>query len=211
MREADTLVCLRCGYDLKTMRVLQTRTGEVEVPAPGEAAAANGKRAPICVPGRGGWMLPAAIGGVGALAAIIGFLAAARGLFPVVEEGAAIAAGARFRALAGFLVFSAIEIGAGFAGLLAGARLLETRLGDARLALIRVAGIVGFSSLALFIGLSSPGVEVPLEVLAKVAISFSLVMLLFRMEAREAGIVTIAAVIAFFVLWLGIKALNVVV
>jgi hypothetical protein len=219
MRESSTLVCMECGFDLKTMKVIRTRIGAEadREAAKAEAARARGAaadeepevpRAPLSMPGRGGWQLPAAMGILGGAAVSIGFLLAARGLFPMLEEGAAIGFAVRMKGLATFIVFSAMEFAAGIAAVHIAARLLETTVGDGKLAMIRIAGIVGLTSVVLLLGLDSPRIEVPLELMGKVGLSFGLAMLLFKLEAREAGIVTLGALMAFFLLWLGIKVVG---
>src|SRR5262245_21124318 len=89
MRGAETLVCLRCGFDLKTMRVIQTATGESAIPTAEED---EELRRPLVEPGMGDLYLPGIMAGLSGLLLLIGFLAGARGLFPQLE--AEIASGA---------------------------------------------------------------------------------------------------------------------
>src|SRR5687768_17541375 len=53
MRGTDALVCLRCGFDLKTMRVVKTEVGEAVEPV--------AEAPPLVRPGMGDLWLPAVI------------------------------------------------------------------------------------------------------------------------------------------------------
>ena len=85
MRKGNMLVCLRCGFDLKTLRVLETQTGEQEQEEeePPE---------PLCQTGRGDFMVPGILAGISVLLISIGYLVGAEGLYDLPSDtGVAIA------------------------------------------------------------------------------------------------------------------------
>ncbi len=72
----DAVVCLRCGFDMKTLKVIKVKTGETVAPEADEPEQAE----PLCVPGVGGVGLPAVMAGVSLVLLAMGYLLGARGL-----------------------------------------------------------------------------------------------------------------------------------
>lgn len=208
MRGADELVCLRCGFDLKTLKVLPTvtaaDTGEQEVQDQ-EGADAE----PLVAPGLGNLWLPGALAAISAVILIVSYLAGAVGLFPHLPAGDAAAAaaevplGARFEGLLQFVVLSAMWIACGLGALAFLAYLVGRPFGDLQLALVRMTAVVVTMRLASMIDLGSRTWEWTAEALLQAAIFIALAIALFRLQPRDAPTLGIAAVILFMVLWLG--------
>ena len=78
----DTIVCLRCGFDMKTLKVIKVKTGETVAPEADEPEQAE----PLCVPGVGGVGIPAVMAGVSLLLLTMGYLSGARGLVAVAAD-----------------------------------------------------------------------------------------------------------------------------
>jgi hypothetical protein len=177
--DITTLVCLRCGFDLKTMKAIDTKVGV-------EAAAeevGNGKRAPLAAPGRGDRWLPLALAGASVLVLVIGFLAGADGLFAGVEPARATR---RLLGLSRAVMQIALLTVAGAGALVAMARLLGTTLGDVRLAAARMLGIIAVLALARFLNLNSDALEWSFETLIQAAAFIGLTMVCFALDVREA-------------------------
>ncbi|MHC4274449.1 MAG: hypothetical protein ACYSUR_12390, partial [Planctomycetota bacterium] len=119
----DIVVCLRCGFDMKSLKVIETDTK-------GKVAAKPDEEEPpvLSEPGTGDYWLPWAMaaGGLGLLA--IGYLWGAGGLFPGEE---AVGFGVRAVGLLKMLVKTAVLALAGFGGLFVLAHMVSAQLGDA--------------------------------------------------------------------------------
>ena len=213
MTESDALLCLRCGFDLKTLSVVETKTGAVDSedePAPDEEPPI------LSPPGRGGVWLPGAIATLSAALLIVGYLAGAPGLFPaIIAEATAdgpaevvIRFPARLLELLRFVVLSGLLLGCGVAALVGQALLLGGRIGDIRLAVIRVGAIVLAMRLSAFIHLGNRALEWSVEALAHGAIFFGLSMLLLRLRPRDVGTYALMGVMALVGLWLGGELVN---
>jgi hypothetical protein len=202
MTGSDTLVCVRCGFDLKTLKVLETSAGEQEEPEeePQEQWV-------VSPPGRGGDWVPVGLAAGSALVLAVGYLAGAGGLFAASAEVAtesgevSIGLGARLLELLRCGVLVGILIGCGMLALLGLALLWNGVLGDARLALLRVAAIVLTMRLVTFIGFARRSAEWTVETLVQAAILVGLAMLLLRLQARDAvlfGLLMLASLGAFW-------------
>ena len=214
MRGADTLVCLRCGFDLKTMRIIKTATGETAAPAEHDEELSR----PLVEPGMGDLWLPGGLAGICGLFLLIGYLAGARGLFPQIE--AAIAAGQqseikigdRFNGILQLIVLLGMWTACGLAGLIFLANMLGKRtvkdLSDFKLAAVRMLGIVTAAHFVAFINFSSAPVEFVVEAILHLAIFAGLSMLLFRLKPRDGLTLTGAALVAFFALWVCAIAIH---
>jgi hypothetical protein len=205
MRGTDTLVCLRCGFDLKTMKVVKTVTGEV---AP-ESEAEQEKGPPLVEPGMGDLWLPGAMAVISGALLMICYLAGAHGLFPSTAEGtpADIGPALRFQYLLRFIIFSAMGAACGLGALaflanMLGMRLVE-HISDLKLAAVRMLGIVVTARLAALIDFPSQTLEWITEIVIQIAAFAGLSIVLFRLNPRDALTLAGAAVILFVLLWLG--------
>lgn len=212
MRGADTLICLRCGFDLKTMRPVRTVTGEVHVRPEAIAGEMDERPAMVKEQTWDRW-LPWAMAGTGAIVLIIGHLAGAVGLFPALEraaiaEGVAvqISASERFLGLLRFAALTGMWAVCGtaalaFTAMLLGMRFVE-RTDGVRVALVRMLGIVALMRVASLINIAQPAFEWVLEAIVQAGIFLGLSMVLFRLKPRDLPTMGIATVVLFLVLWL---------
>lgn len=202
MRGSDTLLCMRCGFDLKSMKVIETKTGVTT----GEEDEKE-QREPLVQDGPGDPWLPLTLAIIGAVILLIGCLAGAGGLFPhlraTLEEGAALVvtwnerwgAAARFPALIGLWTMC------GFGALIAGAWLFGRPIGNVGLGALRMLGIVAIARCAGFIGFSWRVAEFLIESLLAAAMFFILTMLLFRVKPRDAATLLVMTIVLFLALF----------
>lgn len=205
MRGDDTLLCLRCGYDLKSMSVVET----VAADDPTAGAATEAVAVPaITRPGAGGLRLPGAMAVLAAVAMIVGYLAGARGLFPALVEAAdgpapTIGWDLRFEFAARFPVLLALWTMCGVGALGALAWLFGREFGDVRLAVVRMVGIMAVARTVSFLDLGWPIAEFIAEAVGQSAVFVVLAAILFRLKLKEAGILLALCIGAFVVLSLG--------
>ena len=204
------IVCLRCGYDLKSLKVLKTVSGgTVEAPEPEEADPEEPEaRPPLCEAGRGDLLLPASVAVVCGLLLAIGYLMGADGLYAATREaGEQVAAtpglGDRFVALIQFLFRVAVLAACGFGALAVLAKLLERTLGDLTLASVRIVGAVTAARLATFVDIAWRPLEWVVEVLLQMVVFFLLARFLLRLTARDGLMLTVATVVMYVAVWLG--------
>jgi hypothetical protein len=191
----DSVVCLRCGFDLKTLKVIKTETGGAAVPAEEKP-----KETPILSgPGMGDLWLPAALAGVCLVLLALGYLSGAGGLVTVPEGQEVASIGARMVALLKMLLRTMVLALAGLGGLTALASVLSARLGDVKLAAVRMLGIMAAVALLGFFDLNSASLEWTMESLGQAVAFMALSMALFRFSARDAatllGVTVIAVVV----------------
>lgn len=202
MRTSGTLVCMRCGFDLKSLRVIETVTGESTEVAPDDESPPV--RAPISPGDPDELWLPAGIGGLGIVVLGVGYLAGAAGLFGAGDEAlATIGAADRLWGLLRFVLLAAMLTACGLGGLYVVARLLETTIGDLKLAALRMAAAVLTARLCTFLRFDGRTVEWVVETAGQAAIFLAVSMLLFRMNRRNTLILGVATAIIFAVMWLG--------
>jgi hypothetical protein len=212
MRDANDVVCLRCGFDLKTMKQVATATGVVEVSKPGAIADVEQERVerkPLVVDGMGGTNAPLIAAGVAGAILALAYMAGWGGVFgPViingeVAPGADIPMGDRFVGLLRFFVSIAMWTGCGLGSLAFTAYLNGLRLGDVQLAAARMLGIVAVMHLATLMSFASSPVEGTLEALAQAGIFAALSMVMFSLKPRDLPILVGGAVILFLTMWVG--------
>ena len=189
----DAVVCLRCGFDLKTLKVIKVETGETATPDADEPEQAE----PLCVPGVGGVGLPAAMAGVSLVILAVGYLFGARGLFAVTADEA-VGFSARVGGLIGMLVQTGGLALAGMGGLSVLAHMLDRRFGDLRLAAVRLLGIFAAVGLLRFFNLESLAMERTMEAIFQAVIFVGLASVLFRLSIRDAA--TLMGVTVFSVI-----------
>lgn len=203
MRESDTLVCMRCGFDLKTLQVLKTTTGEVTIEELDEEDE-DVVRHPLCLPGRGDLRLPLIVLAASAILITIGYLIGADGLFSLAtDEGVSINpdAAQRFAAWGFYLALLLLGTGCGLVGLFTVSKLNEVPFGDVKLASARMAAITATMWLMKFLSLGSGFIENLTEWILQGGIFVGLSMLLFKLIPRDAAIAGLASLIVAFIFW----------
>ncbi len=215
MANTNDVVCLRCGFDLKTMKQVKTATGQVEVGGVGAGAEGDGEglggslRKPLVVEGMGGVTAPLiAAAAAGAILAL-GYLAGIGGLFPPVVNTTSevvanpeIAFAMRLTGLLRTVISIGMWTGCGLGALTFLAYLNGLRLGDARLAASRMLGIAAVMHLARFLNVRTAWIEWTLESVAQAAIFAALSMVLFNLKPKDTPILVGAAIILFLAIWL---------
>jgi hypothetical protein len=204
MSGAGELVCLRCGFDLKTMKKVTTRTGTVEVDDE-EVADEGVAKAAISAPGKGDLWLPAGMAIVSGLLVIVSYLSGAHGLFLAhqIGENGVVKAGDRFLNLLQFVVLASMWIGCGIAALAFVAHLLGMKLGDLKLTAMRVLGIVMTMSLVRLLDFTSRPLEVLVETVGIICVFGALSLALFNVKPRDLPTLAGSALILFLLVWLG--------
>jgi hypothetical protein len=203
----NELVCLRCGFDLKTMKKVRTVTGETEVSdEEADAGESSGehKRA-ISAPGKGDLWLPGAMAGIAGLILIIAYLSGWPGLFAAgkVSAEGVVAGGDRFLGLLRLVVMAGMMTGCGVAALAFVAHLLGMKLGDLKLTAIRMVGIVLTMQLVTLLDFNSRVLEWLVEAVGQVGVFTGLSLAFFRISPRDLLQLAAAGVIIFLLLWLG--------
>jgi hypothetical protein len=150
----DIIVCMRCGFDMKALKVIETDTKATV------AAKSDEEEQPVLSePGTGDYWLPWAMTGAGLGLLAIGYLWGAGGLFGGEE---------------------AVGFGAKAVG-------LKAQLGDAKLAAVRMLGIMAAIGLLAFFNLQSAAAEWTIESVTQALAYLGLTMVLFRLSARDAA------------------------
>jgi hypothetical protein len=199
----DVVVCLRCGFDMKSLKVIETETGETAGPKPQPEQ----EESPVLSePGIGDFWLPLAMAVGGLLVLAAGYLWGSAGLFGGEE---AVGLGGRAIGLLKMLLKTAVLTLSGLGGLYALAHMVSSRVGDARLALIRMLGIMVAIGLLAFFNVNSAALEWTIESVTQALAFLGLSMVLFRLGVRDAatllGVTLIAVVglllVSALVLW----------
>jgi hypothetical protein len=203
MPSVSDVLCLRCGFNTRTLRVEKTASGkDARRPPSGEPQdeqeeAAAEEAEPLCRAGRGDMVLPGIIAAVGALVLAICYLSGAGGLFGV-EEGVTLLQ--RLGAAGAGLLRIVVLTGCGLAGVVFLARFVhETTVGDLALAALRVAAIVAAAQLVLLFK-APAALEFPVQFLVQMAVGLALAMYFFSLDVRDAALATLATVAGFLVL-----------
>ncbi len=189
----QTVMCMRCGYNLKTMRVEKTRS-TVEEPRQEEEAA--GTAEPLCRPGRGDLMWPGIAAGVSGLVLLIGYLVGAAGLYGAELPGFFARVGAAGSGLLLVVILAACAL----AGVYFVARFVhEAPLGDLRLAGVRVVCIAAAMRLWSLVELPT-GLEFPIEFIFQAVTFIGLAMYLFTLDVRDAVLAGLGTLAGFLVM-----------
>jgi hypothetical protein len=183
----DVVVCLRCGYDMKAMKVITTDT---------KASAAEPEAADSDVlveSGMGDYWVPATmmVAGLGLVGA--GYLWRSPALFGGEE---AVSFGKGAVGLLKMLLQTAVFTAAGVGGLAALAHIVHKKFGDVKLAAARMLGIMSAVGLLAFININHDVAEWTLEFLGQAAAVLGLSMLLFRLNIRDAATLLLATAFA---------------
>jgi hypothetical protein len=202
MRGPDTLVCMRCGFDLKTMKIIETKTGETAGEEDEKA-----KREPLVRQGKVDPWLPLTLAIIAGIILLIGNLAGSSGLFPHLriglEEGQTLTIpwDARWGGAARFPVLIGLWTMCGFGALIVGAWLFGRPLGNVGLAALRMLGIVAIARCVCFISIPLRLGEFLVESVLAAAAFFLLTVLLFRMKPRDAGTILVVTIVLFLALF----------
>jgi hypothetical protein len=191
----DVVVCLRCGFDMKALKVIETDTKGTARPAESDE-----EKGVLSGPGLGDLWLPLAMAGIGLGLLLVGYLFGSSALFGGDE---AVGFGDRAMGLLKMLVKTAVLTLAGFGGLYALAQMVNKQVGDAQLALARVLGIMGAAGLLTFFNIENAVVEWTIEAVTQALAFLGLSMVLFRLSIRDAatllGVTVMAVVILLLV------------
>lgn len=192
MGKTRNLICLKCGFDLKTMKVIETKTGETTVE---EVEAENEKPKPVSRRGRGDLWLPGGLAGFSTVFMLIGYAIGAAGLFP----GESVRRIQGFFQEMGLLVIWSV---CGLGGVYCFARLQERPMGHWQLVVTRVVGIVCTMRLATFFDVTTGSVEWTLEAILQIGIVTLTSIFFFRLKPRDAGMLIIISILIFLILYL---------
>ena len=91
----------------------------------------------------------------------------------------------------------------GLVGFYVVARLLETTVGDLKLAAVRMVATVTTARLCTFLRFDARGLEWFVETAGQAAIFLGLSMVLFRLDRRNTLTLGVVTAIIFAVMWLG--------
>ena len=185
MGGADAVVCLRCGFDLKSLKVIKVETGETDKPSEPESEPED-EVSPLCEPGAADPGLPMAmaVGGLGLLA--LGYLMAAAGLVEAVEDETA-GLFARLGGLIKMLVRTGALSLAGLGGLSVLAHMLNTRIGNVKVAAVRMLGIFALIGLLTFYNADNQTLEWTIELVCQALAFIGLATVMFRLTVRDAA------------------------
>lgn len=193
MRGTDELVCLRCGFDLKSMKVIETRTGEDSVD---EIVEEGAEPPPLSKPGRGDLWMPAAVAGVSAVVLIIGCAGGVLGLYTGADSPNF---GMRLVAIAQTLLRFAVWGGAVIGALWCTARLINQQpLGEIKLVAMRALAAVAAINLVRFINLEHDSWEQGIELVLQAALLPPILTAMFGISFRDSmwtAIITIGALL----------------
>jgi len=208
--ETMQMVCMNCGYNLRTMKVERTVAG-VEERDPDEELDEHGrvKRPPLSPPGRGGTVLPLVIASGCAIALLAGLLAGHHGLFAAYvnaqdAEPASVVVGwaTRFTGMLRYVVNTGTWAGVVLASLWLFARVMEQPLGEANLVLARAVGMACAMKLASLVPVTTQAIRFPLEMGGHFAILFGLAMAFLKMSPKTAGFFTLMTIIVMMITYL---------
>ena len=204
MRGGDTIVCLECGYDLKTMTVVETVSGGAG--SDDADADREDESDPLAVAVGPSW-LALALAGVAGAVLVAGCLAGATGLYRLAEAAAesdvapVIEWPLRIEGLGRLVVIIALWTACGIGGLRTAAWILERPLGDRRRAAASMLAVVSIARLVTFLDLPGPTVELFVEGLGEALVFLGASIVLFRLPPRSAAIVLGFTALSFLVLY----------
>jgi len=203
MPGADTLVCLRCGYDLKSMRVIEPELGEIE------ADDGRDRRPTLSKSGMGDLWLPSAVAVFSLVIMLIAFFSGYPSLFPFLEEEVEnIDTWMRLQGVLGYISRQVVWIVCGIGVLALIARTDKKQLGDFLLTLLRMVAVTTVMSLPTLINFSSDSGEMSLEYAIRPIVAVALLMFFYRLTIRDAAMAAGGAVIGYFVLYFGAVMLT---
>lgn len=203
MPNTGEVLCMRCGFDLKTMKQVKVETGVVEVPHEGSMPEDTPleQLKPLVVPGRGDFMVPLILAGAAGLILIIAHLAGVRGVFLPTPEGD-ITFGTRFLGIVRLLVTVAMIALCGLGSLWFLSFLLSMRMGDWLLAAARMLGIAAAMHLVTLLNVQSTGLEWTIEAILQAAVFAGLSIVFFGIKPKDTPTLLGGTVILYVLLQL---------
>jgi hypothetical protein len=226
MPDPAQLVCLRCGFDLKSLRVLKTekRVDHVDHVDHVEADtdSAEGLAVDILRPQIPDNWLPMTIAGAALLILIVALLAGWPGLFPEVQQASeltrsslndaareryvmpAVGWGVRGMHVLQLVIGVALWVGCAAISLIVTSRLMGVPAGELRRVLWRIVAIVACAHLIMLIDLPHI-IEALTELVFGLAVFGLLAMLFFRMRPRDAGTFAGVTLSLYLVMFLGAR------
>jgi hypothetical protein len=191
MRDSDQLVCMRCGFDLKTMKRIETATGSTSVD---EDAGSAEVQPPLSAPGRGEFWLPGVIAGASVLLLVIGYAGGVGGLYDgAAEPNFGVRLMAIVKLLVRLLTWGGCVVGA----LWCTARLLNQQpLGEIRLVALRALAAVAAVSIIRFLNLEHDSWERGVELVLQAGLFPFLLLALFGVNLRDAALSALIALAA---------------
>lgn len=209
MGSTGEIVCMRCGFDLKTMKQVKVQTGVVEVEH--EGSMPDGTPAELRKPlvtaagpmgGLGGTRLPLIVAGSCALVLLIAYLAGVRGVFlPNPEKE--LTFGMKTMGALRMLITSGMLTLCGLGSLWFLSFLLSMRLGDWALAAARMLGIVMVMQLVTLMNFSGNGLEWTIESILQAGVFAGLSILAFGIKPKDTPTLLGGTVILYVLLQLG--------
>jgi hypothetical protein len=197
----DSIVCVKCGFDLRTVEIRTTAVGPaVEAPPPPRPLTRDGIS----------FRVTAITAAVAVAIMLIAYLSGAAGLFPR-QEGLFLGADYKFNlarpqawarlfGLLSFIGQRAIFFLATYAAIAVQSHLKSAPMGNRTVAAAHIACIVCISGLLLLIALPHPGIEAAIELLGQAAIGALGLMTLFRFRPAEAVITLGITILALIIL-----------
>jgi hypothetical protein len=208
MGSTGEIVCMRCGFDLKTMKQVKVQTGVVEVEHEGSMPDGTpvDQRKPLVTPGHmgglGGTRLPLIVAGACALLLLIAYLAGVRGVFlPNPEKE--LTFGMKSMGALRMLITSGMLALCGLGSLWFLSFLLSMRLGDWALAAARMLGIVMVMQLVTLMNFAGNGLEWTIESILQAGVFAGLSILAFGIKPKDTPTLLGGTVILYVLLQLG--------
>lgn len=206
----DEVVCMRCGFDLRTLQRVETRAAaDVEG---SEDEGEDVPAAPIASSHRPRMILSGALIAIAWVLLLIGYVAGSASLVPGAElhtvgEGEetrqVVAAGARVAGLLKAIVLSGTWVACALAALAVFARLVARPFGDLRAALLHVIAIVSVMQLSRFFDIPLASYERLLELIAQIVIFPVFALVLLRLSRRDVVTYTLMTVLIVLCLYFG--------
>lgn len=200
----DSVVCMRCGFDLRTLQKLETQHAVADLEdevEPAEAIAPSAKPRVFL-----SYALIAVAWGL----LLVGYVYGVRALFPGIEPKVTTSADGlteqyiswdhRFLGIIKALVITGAWTACAIAGLALFGRLVERPLGRVKLALIHVVAIISTMQLARYIHFQKRSIEWTLESALQMILFLLLSLALLKLTRRD--VITYALITVLLVLFL---------
>ena len=204
---AEDVVCMRCGYDLRTLRPLETKA-TVETESSSDKSPTG---EPVVASDRMRVLLSGVLIAASWTGLLIGYMLGVQALMPGAElkqvgEGEAmreiIPAGVRLVSVLKVLVLTGTWVVCATAGLAMFARLVERPFGELRAGLLHLVAIASTMQLVRYIGgIPARSVEWTLEIIAQIVIFFGFSLLLLKLSRRDVltfALITVIVVLCLF-------------
>ena len=201
MPNTGEVLCMRCGFDLKTMKQVKVETGVVEVPPEGSLPEEipPDQRKPLVVPGRGGIRAPLIVAAASGVILLLAYMIGVRGVFLPNPEGD-ITFGMRMLGIVRLIVTTGMIAVCGLGSLWFMSFLFSMRMGDWQLAAARMLGIAAAIQLVTLVNFSGNGVEWTVEAILQAALFAALAFAFFGIKPKDAPTLLGGTVILYVLL-----------